>query len=74
MLESLGQVLPAAAAKYKDKTPLIFEDRVFSFRQLDDLSNAFAAGLVSLGVAPGDRVTLYRRACASSLVGQTVYH
>ena len=59
MLESLGQVLPAAAAKYKDKTALIFEDRVFSFRQLDGLSNAVAAGLVSLGVAAGDRVTLY---------------
>jgi long-chain acyl-CoA synthetase len=59
MLASLGEVLPAAAAKYGDKTALIVEDRTFSFRQLDQLSNAVAAGLVRLGVTPGDRVTLY---------------
>jgi len=59
MLASLGQVLPVAAAKYGDKTALIAPDRTFSFRELDDLSNAVAASLVSLSVAPGDRITLY---------------
>jgi long-chain acyl-CoA synthetase len=59
MLTSLGQVLPAAAARYGDKTALIAPDRTFSFRELDSLSNALAASLVKLGVAQGDRVTLY---------------
>src|SRR5882724_10648996 len=59
MLASLGQVLQAAAARYGDKTALVAGDRAFSFRQLDDLSNALAASLVELGVEPGDRVTLY---------------
>ena len=59
MLSSLGQVLPAAAARYQDKTALIVRDRTFSFRELDQLSSAFAASLVKLGVAPSDRVTLY---------------
>ncbi len=59
MLTSLGQVLPAAAAKYGDKTALIADDKTFSFRELDQLSNALAISLTKLGVAPGDRVTLY---------------
>jgi long-chain acyl-CoA synthetase len=59
MFASLGEVLPAAAVKYGDKTALITSDRTFSFRQLNQLSDAFAASLSKLGVAPGDRVTLY---------------
>jgi long-chain acyl-CoA synthetase len=59
MLASLGQVLPAAAAKFGDKTALIAGDRTFSFSELDQISNAFALSLTKLGIAPGDRVTLY---------------
>jgi long-chain acyl-CoA synthetase len=59
MLASLGQVLPAAAAKFGGKTALIAGDRTFSFSDLDQLSNAFAVSLTKLGIAPGDRVTLY---------------
>jgi long-chain acyl-CoA synthetase len=59
MLGSLGQVLPAASARHGDKTALIVQGRTFSFRELDELSSSLAASLVKLGVAPGDRVTLY---------------
>jgi long-chain acyl-CoA synthetase len=59
VIACLGMVLPTAAAKYGDKTALIVPERAFSFRELDGLSNAVAASLVKLGVAPGDRVTLY---------------
>jgi long-chain acyl-CoA synthetase len=59
MLTSLGQVLPAAAARYGDKTALIASNRTFSFHELDQLANALAISLTKLGVAPGDRVTLY---------------
>jgi long-chain acyl-CoA synthetase len=59
MLTSLGQVLPAAAAKYGDKTALIADNKTFSFRDLDQLSNALAISLTKLGVASSDRVTLY---------------
>jgi long-chain acyl-CoA synthetase len=59
MLTSLGQVLPAAAAKYGDKTALIADNKTFSFRELDQLSNALAISLTKLGVVPRDRVTLY---------------
>ena len=59
MFASLGQVLPAAATRYGDKPALIADGRTFSFRELDALSNAFAASLSKLDVGPGDRVTLY---------------
>jgi long-chain acyl-CoA synthetase len=59
VITCLGMVLPAAAAKYGDKTALIVAGRAFSFGELDGLSSAVAASLVKLGVAPGDRVTLY---------------
>ncbi len=59
MLTSLGEILPAAADKYGDKTALVFDGEAFSFRHLDDLSNRLAAGLEALGIASGDRVTLY---------------
>jgi long-chain acyl-CoA synthetase len=59
MLSSLGQVLPAAAARYSDKTALIAGEKRFSFQELDQLSNALAISLTKLGVVPGDRVTLY---------------
>ena len=59
MLDSLGQVLPHAAQTFGDRTALVAEGRAFSFRELDDLSSALTASLVKLGIAPGDRVTLY---------------
>jgi long-chain acyl-CoA synthetase len=59
MLASLGEVLPAAARRFGDKTALVAGGRSFSFRALDNLASALAAGLAKLGVAPGDRVTLY---------------
>jgi long-chain acyl-CoA synthetase len=59
MLDSLGQVLPHAARKFGDRTALVIGEKSFSFRELDELSDALAANLVRLGVKRGDRVTLY---------------
>jgi long-chain acyl-CoA synthetase len=59
MLNSLGEILPAAARRFGERTALVFAEREFSFRELDGLSNALAGNLVALGVSPGDRVTLY---------------
>ncbi len=59
MLDSLGQVLPHAARAFGDRTALVIDGRSFSFRELDDLSDALAASLVRMGIRAGDRVTLY---------------
>ncbi len=59
MLETLGEVLPAAADQFGDKTALVAGDRRFSFTELNELSNRLASGLRGIGVEAGDRVTLY---------------
>jgi long-chain acyl-CoA synthetase len=59
MVQTLGEVLPAAARRYGEKTALVADGRSFSFKDLEAQSNAFANGLAAAGVAPGDIVTLY---------------
>ena len=59
MLQHLGEVLPRAAARFGDKTAIVIEGRSFTYRELDRLSNRLANALAGLGIAPGERVTLY---------------
>ena len=59
MLNTLGQILPIAAARFGNKAALIIDDITLSFNELEKRSNQLANALVSLGVETGDRVTLY---------------
>jgi long-chain acyl-CoA synthetase len=59
MLRMLGEIPRLAAEKYGDRIALVTARREFSFRELDELSGTLAHNIVKLGVAPGDRVTLY---------------
>ena len=59
MLETLGEVLPASARRFGDKTALVFDGRRFSFNELNQLSNRLANSLRDIGVEAGDRITLY---------------
>lgn len=59
MATTLAEILPAAAARYPERTALVVDDRRLSFHELDTLSNQIANGLVALGVQPGDRVSLF---------------
>ena len=52
MLEHLGQVLPAGASKYGDKTALIFKGRQFSYNELNDLRAGSPMGCVPLASRP----------------------
>ena len=61
MLETLGEVLPASARRFGDKTALVSDGRRFSFNELNQLSNRLANSLRGIGVEAGDRVTLYAR-------------
>lgn len=58
-LRNLGDILPQAAAQYGDKTALIFQEKTFTFRDLDTLSNRLAHALRKMGIHPGDRVSIY---------------
>jgi long-chain acyl-CoA synthetase len=59
LLQNLGDILPHAAKDYADKTALIFQEKTFTFRQLDDLTNRLAHSLRKMGINPGDRVSIY---------------
>ena len=59
MLDHLGQVAQAAADKFGDKEALVFEDRSFSFRELNTMIEVAAGGLAELGLVKGDVITLY---------------
>jgi long-chain acyl-CoA synthetase len=59
LITTLAEILPHAARKHADRTALIVENRRFSFRELNSMSNRVANGLVASGVKPGDRVSLF---------------
>ena len=59
MAATLAEILPAAAARHGERTALVVNESRLSFRELDNLSNRVANGLVAMGVEPGDRVSLF---------------
>src|SRR6478609_10219202 len=68
MTSTIGQILPVAAQRFGARRALLVGDRVFSFAELEALSNRAADGLVAAGVQPGDRVALYGPNCWEWLV------
>ncbi len=51
--------LEESAAEHPDKTALIFKGRRISYRQLNQVSDAVAAGLAANGFRKGDRAVIY---------------
>jgi long-chain acyl-CoA synthetase len=51
-------VLEEAAVRFGDRTAVRFGDDRWSFRDLDEQSNAFARHLAARGAGPGDRVAV----------------
>ena len=62
-LNSVGEILPRAAARFGNKTALITSARSLSFTEIEALSNRVANGLTAMGIAPGERVTLFGPNC-----------
>jgi acyl-CoA synthetase (AMP-forming)/AMP-acid ligase II len=55
---NIGHFLTAAARRHPEHPAIICGDRVLSYRQFDERVNALAAGLVDLGLRPGERVAV----------------
>jgi len=62
--------LAEAVAERPDAPALLFKGRTVTHSELDRLSDAFAAALAGLGVAPGDRVALLLPNCPQFLIGE----
>lgn len=51
--------LAITASRAPDATGLIYRDRRYTWRELDDEARAFAIALSSRGIVPGDRVAIW---------------
>lgn len=54
----LPDALSRTAGKYPDNPALLFQGTKITFRRLDDMVSRFATGLRTLGIQPGDRVSI----------------
>lgn len=59
MAMTFGSLVRANAAKYPDRTALVFGEGRMTYRMLDERSNRLANALRSRGIGKGDRVSLY---------------
>lgn len=57
--QQLGDLLRRSAARFPDKTALVFRDRRDTFAELDRAVNRAANALAARGVAKGDRIALF---------------
>ncbi|MFH1330374.1 MAG: AMP-binding protein [Actinomycetota bacterium] len=65
---NLTDLLTRTAARFPDKPALLFFGRPLSFRELDGLSDRLAAALQELGVAQGDRVSVFLPNCPQTVI------
>jgi len=60
---NLATYLEQATMAHPNKAALVFDDREWTFSQINQKANAVANGLLNLGVQKGDRVTLFLPNC-----------
>jgi len=56
---TMGGVIRYAAKRWPDRTAICWKDKEITFKELDELSEAFAKGIVARGIQKGDRVGLW---------------
>jgi len=55
---SLARVLEETVRRYKKRESIRFENRVYTYQEMDEEANKIAGGLASLGITRGDRVAM----------------
>ena len=61
--QGLSDLLRRSALRDQERTALVFGDRSYTFRELDETVDRLAAGLADRGVASGARVALLSHNC-----------
>ncbi|HEY5724611.1 MAG TPA: AMP-binding protein, partial [Methylomirabilota bacterium] len=56
---ALGDLLDAAAARFPEREAVVFRDERVTYGALKCRADAFARGLLDLGIRPGDHVVLW---------------
>ena len=59
--QTLGDILHRSAARHPRKTAIVCGDVSWTFAELDGICDRLAAGLIGIGVRPGDRVAILSR-------------
>src|SRR5262249_32089968 len=59
----MGEMLAATARRVPQRVALCFEERCWTFAELDALATQVAAGLARAGVRPGERVAFFMPNC-----------
>ena len=62
--------LRKTVCSYGNQPALYYFDKVISYKELDEMSDAFACALLDLGVKKGDRVSLYLQNIPQFIIGQ----
>lgn len=65
--ETLGALLEQKAGEYPDKTYLFFQDKEYSYAELNHIVNRVAGGLRSLGIKKGSHVGIHLPNCPQFL-------
>jgi fatty-acyl-CoA synthase len=60
---TLGQMLDRAAARFPDREAIVFRSERVTYRELQRRADAFARGLLALGLGRGDHVVLWMPNC-----------
>jgi fatty-acyl-CoA synthase len=58
-MRTLSQILEDTARRFPDRPAVLYEDRRILYRDLAAEANRLAAGLVKLGIQPGDKVAIW---------------
>jgi non-ribosomal peptide synthetase component E (peptide arylation enzyme) len=53
---SIGEAFHRAAARFRDRTALVVNDRRLTYGEVDESSDRFGAALLASGLLPGDRL------------------
>jgi fatty-acyl-CoA synthase len=65
---TLGQMLDEAAARFPDRLAIVFKGERVTYRDLRSRVDAFAGGLLALGLSAGDHVVLWMPNCVEWVV------
>ncbi len=70
--QTIGQALTEAVKKYPGRTALVVRHQSirWSFQELEQAVNRFAAGLLAMGFQSGDRIGVWAPNCAEWIVAQ----
>ena len=68
--EVLAEIFSASAREHPDRVALIFGERRFTYREVDEAADAIARGLVRRGIGPGHVVGLWMCRGADLLIAQ----